>query len=129
MEWTQKQKNRIFDDRWRGYQTHCPHDHTRLEVEIKPIVGRRGLYVMTARCPHCRNEMEMGPQDDPKRGQFREWTEGEKAEIITQHHANRSVRCPVCEAVVRCEGSRSLGPVACINCHCQRCGNSYSHGL
>jgi hypothetical protein len=129
MEWTQEQKNRIFDDRWRGYLTHCPHDHARLEVEIKPIVGPRGLYVLTARCPRCQNHLEMGPQDDPKRKDFRAWTNEEKSQIIDQHFANGSVSCPVCQALFRCEGSADVAPVAIINCRCPRCGNSYSHGL
>jgi len=77
MAWTNDQKVQLFENFWQNETSHCPTDNAKLETNFQKFLG--GNYVLIASCPRCSEMMQMQRADDPKKDEFRVWTEDEKS--------------------------------------------------
>lgn len=123
--WTDEQRRAIFESYWATGGGRCPNDDSILEFSFAPFIGVGAPYQLTARCPRDGNMAKFNRDDDPRRDQFRPWTDAEKEQLVDGYFRRRSGVCPVCGTDVRMEQSSGAHPT--VQLHCRRCGNFHVH--
>jgi hypothetical protein len=117
--WTPEQQTAIFENYWRTGTGMCPVHGLPLRISFH---DRCGHYQLRVECPTSGLSLEMTRQDDPKRNQFRLWSDDQKHLMMRSHLLLGKAQCPVCQAIVRLSINRnSNGTTALIQC--PRCGN------
>jgi hypothetical protein len=92
MPWTPQEESDLFDAYWKGEADHCPQCRAILNV------GRMDLstgYRLRIECPRRCGRMEKYPANDPRKGDFRDWTEAEGRRLIDLMLENGVAECPI----------------------------------
>lgn len=120
--WTPEQQAGVLDEAWSRGGATCPVDGSALMVRHHPPAT-----LMRVSCPACGSMASATRETDPRAGDFRPWTEGEKAALMQGHRLGRPLACPV-------DGARLLEktlniPGGMVKLICDRCGESHGSGM
>jgi hypothetical protein len=125
MAYTPEQNAQIIKSFWEsGGSARCPVDNARLDVR-RTSVGP--AYLLIGQCPKCGQYVKAGSDDDPKKSEFRQWTDEELVKMADGYFENRYANCPVCQIWVDTREIRNpMGPSSLIF-HCKRCGQHQTY--
>jgi len=121
MSWSNEQTHQIIEQFWRSGTASCPVDNGPLKLRMHKLRG--GDYDLQAECLFCGKNKELRRADDPRRGQFRRWTNPEIERLVQVDLEGDHANCPVCGARVERSDPAASGSRPII-VRCFRCGNS-----
>jgi hypothetical protein len=108
----------LLDAYWNHQVIPCPNDGAEIFAQLHShLTG----YLLILGCPRCGVKAQVTHFSDPKRSVFRKWTRPERESLAMNHECAIGVRCPVCNAQVKCRAP-------CQQLHlfeCHRCGNQH----
>src|SRR3989442_15972224 len=118
MPWNQAQREEILESYWSEGRSECPNDGAQLTFELQQM---RGDYTVLVKCPGCREMVQMNRSHDPRRSNFRAWTDEEKVSMRGHYRLLGRGSCPVCGAMITPSPSDTIGSQD-VGLHCPRCG-------
>jgi hypothetical protein len=93
MGWGGEDLDRIRDGYWRTRAAECPSCRRALDMQARRPTGADRLELV-AECRPCGESWTIGPEGDPLRERFRDWTQEEKLALLVGF-GKGGQRCPV----------------------------------
>ena len=101
IDWTDEKVNAAFDQFWStAGHAECPVHATALDANLLRGASADGV-VLDLKCPSCGLGYRQSRAEDHRAGSFHAWTTGEKAALLMDYKAGKTLRCP-------CDGSLIL---------------------
>ena len=118
MAWSEEEAVAVFESYWQCERGNCPQCGALVRYAYTPLLG--GKCHLAARCPRGCGDFQMGNEQDPRAGTFRDWTEAEAEEVLNNHFTGRACVCPVDGARVDVHEQPYMGGNI-VSALCQRC--------
>jgi hypothetical protein len=118
MDWTDEQKQKVFEAYWEDGEPHCPVCTASARSNLSETLSG---YWLDVTCPRGCGRLLMSRNDDPRKPTFRVWTKEEITQIVNRHFNRDFPCCPIDGATLEIEES----PTNVENrlfASCPRCG-------
>lgn len=124
MPWNDSHAAKFFDDHFKGHLVECPDCKAVIAGEYSAFPT--GGYYLDFACPKNCGSIRFKPNRDPRKAEFRPWTEQEKMKILNTHKSGQIPTCPVDESELHLDGPMGGKSITAI---CPRCLNRFKKDL
>ncbi len=117
MPWSAEQLRSVYTNVYAN-RVVCPTCDGSLKLSRSKAAGEFGR----VECSRCNESHNIAQRNDPLRDSFREYTEGERKEIIAADKRRIEPVCPIDRTTMIVYAQRSLALNSQVRVRCPRCG-------
>jgi hypothetical protein len=121
MPWTDPESLQVLEGYWANGGAECPKCNAYIRFNYQPFIGG---YLLFARCPRGCGGFDLNSGQDPRKGQFRNWTEEEANAVLNDYFRNQRPSCPVDGAEVQMTETPTFEGNM-VHARCRRCGHGW----
>jgi len=122
MPWTEPQTLNVLEEYWQRGSATCPTCQAVVRFNCKWVSDG---YLLFAHCPRGCGDFTRSRTNDPRKDEFRQWTQEEGEAIHDAHFVGKHIVCPVDGGPVEVTEQRTNKGNNVIAV-CRRCGNGWS---